>query len=376
MIDTKKFVDELVNAGYTALFCVPCSFAGDLISQIIADGRIKYYAASSEGLACAQAAGHVMGGGKPFVIMQSTGIGNSVSVMTSLMIPYSIKFPIISSKRTWKPGDPEVQHAVLAQNLERLIESLDFEYEGIQSEGEDAAKVLIDDMEECFTKHRVLILGQGSFTKSTTPKVDYDHAAMDRIEYLKALNEKFAEREDVIFLGTTGSTSREMYTYMPDVKKFLMAGSMGNLAGVGAGLALALEHRSSGKQKFKVVLLDGDSAYAMHMGGILNLINWCSELAHVDLVHVVFDNGANYTTGGQPSPLGEIPVSDVGCEIYTDYYKYHNNPEGVIDAIEFYSNNGGVTLVDVTCSSSGELPPRPTVEDLVNSKFDLNPFTE
>ena len=371
MLNTEKFVDLLVTSGYTALYCVPCSFATDLINSILKDGRINYFASANEGVACAQAAGCKMAGGKPFVIMQSTGIGNSVSVMTSLLIPYKIFFPIISSKRTWKEGDPEVQHAVLAKNLESLIEATGFEYEGVQTTGDSEVtpeERLISDMEECFKSNRVMILHNGTFTK-----VDYEADSPfffdtnERIEFMKGLEQKFGGREDIIFIGTTGGTSREMYTHMPTCKKFLMAGSMGNLMAIATGAANEYE---AAKRKVKIVALDGDSAFCMHMGSIINAANWSEKYKHAKLVHVVFDNGANATTGGQPSPLGKISPSDITKTIYDSSYcisdwKLKEQVEYFLSVID--QSEDDIRLVEVPCGSNTGLPPRPTVEDLTGS---------
>ena len=48
-----------------------------------------------------------MGGKKPIVIVQSSGLTNTVSRITSLLIPYEITFPIITSWRSYKEGDSE-----------------------------------------------------------------------------------------------------------------------------------------------------------------------------------------------------------------------------------------------------------------------------
>ncbi len=61
-----------------------------------------------------------LGNKKPLAIVQSSGVTNMGSALTSLLNPYNINVAIISSLRTYKDGDSEVQHKHLATNLPKL----------------------------------------------------------------------------------------------------------------------------------------------------------------------------------------------------------------------------------------------------------------
>ena len=123
MIDTDKFVKKLKKEGYTHLCVVPCSFAKNLINSCINNESIEYIACASEAVACSIAAGLKVAGKKPIVIMQSSGLTNAGSCVTSLLKPYNITFPIITSWRTYKEGDSEIQHKHLATELPKLVEA-------------------------------------------------------------------------------------------------------------------------------------------------------------------------------------------------------------------------------------------------------------
>lgn len=373
MLNTKLFINALVEANYTDLYCVPCSFAANLIDAILDDGRIKYHASSSEGLACSQAAGQVMAGGKPFVIMQSTGIGNSVSVMTSLMIPYGIHFPIITSKRTWKEGDPEIQHAVLASKLEELIEATDFFAGNIDANG--TVGDLIKKMESCNKEHRVLVLHKDTFSKvETTPRPEkVSYQLQERIEFMKAFEDEFGGNEDYIFIGTTGGTSREMNTWMPTCRNFLMAGSMGHVLAIATGIA---QHYQNIKKRVKIVVLDGDAAFCMHTGAVFSAANEARNFEYAQIIHLIFDNGSNATTGGQPSPFRPGYGHFMAKNIYQDSTIVMENPDFAYETIsdvieEIKATDLGISMMEIQCKSTTGLPPRPTVEGLVNSKLHL-----
>ena len=124
MLDTDEFVVGLIKQGYTHLCTVPCSFARNLINASINyQDKLEYLPCASEAVACSVAAGLSMSGKKPIVIVQSSGLTNMGSCITSLLNPYEILFPIIVSWRTYTYGDSEIQHRHLSTELPTLIEA-------------------------------------------------------------------------------------------------------------------------------------------------------------------------------------------------------------------------------------------------------------
>jgi sulfopyruvate decarboxylase TPP-binding subunit len=90
-LDTKKFINRLIKENYTHLCVVPCSFAKYVINEAINNPNIEYVPSASEAVACSIAAGLKMAGKKPIVIVQSSGITNMGSCITSLLKPYGSK---------------------------------------------------------------------------------------------------------------------------------------------------------------------------------------------------------------------------------------------------------------------------------------------
>lgn len=120
-LNTKGFINTLIKNNYTHLCVVPCSFAKNVINEAINNNNIEYLPAASEAVACSVAAGLKITGKKPIVIVQSSGITNMASCITSLLKPYNISFPILTSWRTYEKGDSEIQHQHLATELPILI---------------------------------------------------------------------------------------------------------------------------------------------------------------------------------------------------------------------------------------------------------------
>ena len=89
-LNTKRFVNNLIENHYTHLCVVPCSFAKNIINESINNNNIEYFPAASEAVACSIAAGLKMAGKKPIVIIQSSGLTNMGSCITSLLKPYDV----------------------------------------------------------------------------------------------------------------------------------------------------------------------------------------------------------------------------------------------------------------------------------------------
>ena len=94
MLDNNKFIDQLIIQKYTHLCVVPCSFAKNLINASVnMQKKLEYLPCASEAVACSVAAGLKMAG-KPIVIVQSSGLTNMASCITSLLVPYEIPFSL------------------------------------------------------------------------------------------------------------------------------------------------------------------------------------------------------------------------------------------------------------------------------------------
>ena len=127
-LNTVDFIDALIDNKYTHLCVVPCSFAKNFINEAINNKNIEYLPAASEAVACSIAAGLKMTGKNPIVIVQSSGLTNMASCITSLLKPYGVTFPILTSWRTYKEGDSEIQHQHLATELPKLISAYGYQH--------------------------------------------------------------------------------------------------------------------------------------------------------------------------------------------------------------------------------------------------------
>ena len=96
-------------------------------------------------------------------------------------------------------------------------------------------------------------------------------------------------------VSTTGMISRELFEYRTTMgqsheRDFLTVGSMGHASQIALGIAMEKPDRH-------VWCFDGDGAVIMHMGSMAIT----ASKAPGNLVHVLFNNGAHDSVGGQPT---------------------------------------------------------------------------
>ena len=354
-LDTNIFVNKLIEENYTQLCVVPCSFAKNVINAAINNPQIEYVPCASEAVACSIAAGLKMAGKKPIVIVQSSGVTNMGSCITSLLKPYGVTFPILTSWRTYNIGDSEIQHQHLATELPTLIESYGYEYTILDKANIENA---ISQIDVCDKTNTICVIKKDSFSKVSLDdehKLDLSNY-IPRSKYLLNLNEVFKDN-DTLFIGTTGNTAREMYSFMPDTNNFYMAGNMGGALSLGLGASMA------GK---KVIVCGGDAEFVMHMGGLTTAGRYNAK---IDLTYVLFDNESNKSTGGQNTYQSHVNYINIARNsnldiIHEVIYSLHDFSKVMNDI----KNKSGLKFICVKCGADEETP-RPPINVVKTNKF-------
>ena len=138
-------------------------------------------------------------------------------------------------------------------------------------------------------------------TAATTPvaTASTDKAARpSREEALRAV-QRAVEPSDIV-IATTGFTGRELYACDDRHNQLYVVGSMGCASSIGLGLAWARPDR-------RVVVLDGDGAMLMRLGALATLAYEQPK----NLVHVLLDNEAHESTGGQSTVSHSMDLAGV-----------------------------------------------------------------
>ena len=287
MISPKQFTSSLIRQGFDFFTGVPCSYFKDVIEQLKEEPKANYTIAANEGSALALANGAYLGGKGAVVMIQNSGLGNLLNPLTSLSIIYKIPVLLFVSGRAYGIPD-EPQHEIMGKTMGSLLDSLNVEHWDLPqdwSEAESTLSQAIAKANETQSPH-VFFVKKGTFKSLEVPEVSQNTYSMKRIDALKIIGENLSE-EAAVF-ATTGKISREFFSLADRVGNFYMQGSMGHIGAVALGAALAQPER-------RVVVLDGDGAFMMHMGTTSTIGYYKPK----KFIHLVIDNESYETTGDQ-----------------------------------------------------------------------------
>ena len=114
-----EFVDQLLAAGFDFFTGVPCSLVGSVLAEL--ERRGLQFGELREDAALGVAAGAYLGGRRPVVIMQNSGLGVSLNALASLHLLYRIPCLLLV---TWRghEGRDAPEHLVMGAVLPRLLD--------------------------------------------------------------------------------------------------------------------------------------------------------------------------------------------------------------------------------------------------------------
>lgn len=130
MDSTDVIYNGLKEAGIDFIVSVPCVNLKRLLELIDDDEKIKHVPVTREEEGFGICAGAYMGGMKPAILMQNSGLGNSINVLTSLMKLYN--FPIlmiISHRGTF--GEGICGQVPMSKATTKILDSINIVYEKV-----------------------------------------------------------------------------------------------------------------------------------------------------------------------------------------------------------------------------------------------------
>lgn len=299
MIRPQFFYDTLASYGLDFYAGVPDSLLKNLCAYITdhADASHNIIAAN-EGGAIGLAAGHYLATSQiPVVYMQNSGEGNIINPLASLTDPdiYNIPVLLVIGWRG-KPGvHDEPQHVKQGKVTTGLLNVMGIDYT-VLSKDEDKAAAQIQKAinymqatKQCYA----LVIEKDTFDAYTLQMVEKNDLTLSREDAIQIVASALGKKD--VIVSTTGMISRELFEYRTaknegHERDFLTVGSMGHASQIALGIALE-------KQDRRVWCFDGDGATIMHMGSMAIV----AQKAPRNYIHVVFNNGAHDSVGGQPT---------------------------------------------------------------------------
>jgi phosphonopyruvate decarboxylase len=298
---------------------VPCSLVEDLIAALECHRRAPWIPAVREDVALGLAAGAWLGGRRPVVVMQNSGLGTSLNALASLSLMYGLPALLIV---TWRGfgGKDAPEHLLMGEISPKLLDLLGIPYRVLRPESADELLAWArEEMDAHETPVALLVPPPGvvaapsgraapaatlagtSPVAPAAPAPAATTASVANDELRPAISRREAiavaikELGDEPVIHANGYVCRESFATDDRPQNFYMIGSMGLASAIGLGLALVRPARPC-------VVFDGDGNLLMSLGTLAMV----GSLGPRSFIHVVFDNEVYGSTGGQRSPSREV----------------------------------------------------------------------
>lgn len=365
MISSKFFIDSLCSMQMDFFTGVPDSLLKNVCAYIT-DHFVteRNVIAANEGAAVGLAAGYYLATKKiPVVYMQNSGLGNAVNPLMSLTDKEVYNIPLLLLVG-WR-GEPgvkdEPQHIKQGKVTLPLLEAMGIKYT-IMSQNEteflsqlNYANFYMNETHEPFA----FVIPKGTFEEYKLQQDGEVILPLKREAAIQLIASSLS-KEDII-VSTTGMISRELFEYrtsafMEHEKDFLTVGSMGHASQIALGIALE-------KKKCKVFCFDGDGSTLMHMGSLAII----GSLHPDNYVHVIFNNGAHDSVGGQPTVAFNIDLCKIAQACGYEAALSVSDSDSLCEALKRITYMHGPILLEVKVRKGARKDlGRPTTTPLQN----------
>lgn len=355
MIAPDLFFEALARAGIEFFAGVPDSLLKSFCAVVEQRAAGSHLIAANEGNAVAVALGYHLATGKVAgVYLQNSGLGNTVNPLTSLLDREVYRVPVLLIIG-WR-GEPgvhdEPQHVKQGRVTRGQLELLEIPYWIV--DGDSDADSIARTAVEAATTHGApvaLLVRQDAFAEFPRVKNAPRSATMKREEALRHL---LALAHDDLVIATTGKTSREVFELRKQAgqaqRDFLTVGGMGHTSSIALGVAM-------GNPQRRVLCIDGDGSALMHLGALPII----GSVAPGNLLHVLLNNAAHESVGGQPTVADAIDFESLSRACGYRNFRRCDSAKGLAEGWRELRGLPGPSLfqIDIAVGSRADLG-RPT----------------
>jgi phosphonopyruvate decarboxylase len=345
MISPKEFYDVLKRNEIEFFTGVPDSLLKSFCAYLNDNANTKNHIISAnEGGAIALASGYNLATGKiGLVYMQNSGQGNVINPLVSLADPevYSIPILLLIGWRGEPGKQDEPQHVKQGKITFDLLNVLEIPYEILPDSLEEAEKILEKAIRYMKEKNApfALVAKKGIFEEYALKNETQHSFEMSRENAIKLVVDSLSS-EDII-ISTTGKISRELFEYREELKQnhdkdFLTVGSMGHSSQIALGIALQ-------KPEKQIYCLDGDGSVIMHMGSLAII----GQHARKNFKHIIFNNGAHDSVGGQPTAGFEIDLQSIAKACGYNISLKAETVEEITEKMNLIKSTEGPALLEI-----------------------------
>ena len=343
-----------------------CAFVSDNTDEK------NHIISANEGGAISLAVGYHLATNKiPLVYMQNSGLGNAINPILSIADKEVYSIPMLLMVG-WR-GEPNVkdepQHIKQGKVTIDLLNSMEIPSFILSSEMSDnQAYVIIKKVIDYIKKNNspcALVVRKGSFKNYFLKKKSTDKFLLNREQSIKIMVDEL-DKDDIV-VATTGVTSRELFEYREELgdgheRDFLTVGGMGHASQIALGIAMS-------KPNKRVFCFDGDGAMLMHLGSLAIIASkGCKNFKHI-----ILNNGAHDSVGGQPTVAQKINISLLAKSLgYYETYSASNEYE-IRESINKLKKLNGVGLLEIKINKGFRADlGRPSLSPIDNKNHFIN----
>jgi len=349
-LDPAKFYQSCRESGINFFCGVPDSLLKDFCAYVTSHSSSKdHVITANEGAAVGLASGYHLATGQPaMVYLQNSGVGNMVNPLMSLADPdvYSIPMLILIGWRGEPGVKDEPQHVSQGRITPDIVECMGLPWDELPRD-EAGMKEVLKKVTSHFESHKspyCLLVRKSTFDTYKLQADDAESYPLSREDALVQVIDCLEETDAVV--GTTGMLSRELFECrvskeMGHGRDFLTVGSMGHASAIALGVAMHTPNK-------QVFCLDGDGSTLMHMGSMATV----GQQGPANIKHVIFNNGAHDSVGGQPTEAANHDKFDLqkiatGCG-YRETLVASTKSE-IEAAVRQLHQSEGPVLLEVKC---------------------------
>jgi len=346
MIDPQAFLQYLTSEGLNSFFGVPDSLLKSLNSEIAASEDVRdHVVCANEGAAVGCAVGHFLGSGDMAVVyLQNSGLGNTVNPLLSIADPsvYSVPMLIVIGWRGEPGVKDEPQHMRQGELTAQLLNDLGVVTRSVTREDHADWREKVGFLIDWSRRERravALVVGKDTFQLSQKSKnLSSGPNQLLRESALEIVISKIPPED--LTVATTGMLGRELYelrnSQKEDVRDFLNIGGMGHTSSIALGLSLAQPGR-------RIWCLDGDGSAIMHLGSLAVIAGEKPK----NLKHIIFNNRAHDSVGGQPTAAESFSFAPVATALGYELGLTATTDDEITNGVEKLLERSGPALLEI-----------------------------
>ncbi len=367
MIDVKDLIQVLKKNKINFYAGVPDSVLKNFTNCLDTEKKFEHLILTNEGSAVSAGIGYYLSTKKiPAVYMQNSGLGNSLNPIISIAHKKVYKIPLflMIGWRGASNSKDEPQHLAQGNVTKQFLKLCGIKYLVLEN------KIHLKKIEKLINISRknkeivAILIKKNTLKKSISKKIikkKISDEFLTRSTFIEALLK--CVKKDYKFISSTGYLSRELYKKIEEnnlnISPFYMVGGMGHTSTVSLGYSL--------KSNKKIICLDGDGSFLMHLGSVVSITKYAKN----NFKYILLNNNAHESVGGQTTNIENIDLKLFSKSVGYKKYFYLNKRKKSNQVIKSFLAHKGPSFLEVSIklNLADNNLPRPKNLNQVIKKF-------